>query len=77
MLHLTGMTSSLLPIGYVILHSDGTWEQYQESASVLYGDVNLDGNVDISDAVLLNKAAAGMVTLNNQAAQECRLQRQW
>ena len=62
-----GMTSSLCQY-YVILHSDGTWEQYQESASVLYGDVNLDGNVDISDAVLLNKAAAGMVTLNNQAA---------
>ena len=53
---------------YVILHSDGTWEQYEGDATVLYGDVNLDGNVDISDAVLLNKAAAGMVTLNNQAA---------
>lgn len=62
-----GITSSLCQY-YVILHSDGTWEQYQESASVLYGDVNLDGNVDISDAVLLNKAAAGMVTLNDQAA---------
>ena len=53
---------------YVVLHSDGTWEQYEGDAAVLYGDVNLDGNVDISDAVLLNKAAAGMVTLNNQAA---------
>lgn len=53
---------------YVVLHSDGTWEQYEGDATVLYGDVNLDGNVDISDAVLLNKAAAGMVTLNNQAA---------
>ena len=53
---------------YVVLHSDGTWEQYEGDASVLYGDVNLDGNVDISDAVLLNKAAAGMVTLNDQAA---------
>lgn len=53
---------------YVILHSDGTWEQYEGDVTVLYGDVNLDGNVDISDAVLLNKAAAGMVTLNNQAA---------
>lgn len=53
---------------YVVLHSDGTWEQYEGDVTVLYGDVNLDGNVDISDAVLLNKAAAGMVTLNNQAA---------
>lgn len=52
----------------VILHRDGTWERYQESTSILYGDVNLDGKVDISDAVLLNKAASGMVTLNNQAA---------
>lgn len=52
----------------VILHRDGTWERYQESTSILYGDVNLDGKVDISDAVLLNKAASGMMTLNNQAA---------
>lgn len=34
---------------------------------VLYGDVTLDGRVDITDAVLLNKAAAGQVTLNEQA----------
>ena len=52
----------------VILHRDGTWERDQESTSILYGDVNLDGKVDISDAVLLNKAASGMVTLNDQAA---------
>ena len=52
----------------VILHRDGTWERYQESTSILYGDVNLDGKVDISDAVLLNKAASGVVTLNDQAA---------
>ena len=30
---------------------------------VLYGDVNLDGRVDITDAVLLNKAVAGAVAL--------------
>lgn len=35
--------------------------------SRLYGDVNLDGAVDISDAVLLNKAIAGAVVLNEQA----------
>ena len=34
---------------------------------VLLGDVNLDGEVDLSDAVLLNKAVAGAVTLNEQA----------
>ena len=32
----------------------------------LYGDVNLDGRVDITDAVLLNKKAAGVVILNDQ-----------
>lgn len=36
---------------------------------VLYGDVNLDGRVDITDAVLLNKATAGVVTLNDTARQ--------
>ncbi len=34
---------------------------------MLYGDVNLDGRVDLTDAVLLNKAIAGTVTLGNQA----------
>lgn len=33
----------------------------------LYGDVSLDGRIDITDAVLLNKAAAGQVSLNTQA----------
>ena len=32
----------------------------------LYGDVNLDGRVDITDAVLLNKKVAGVVILNDQ-----------
>ncbi len=36
--------------------------------TVLYGDVNLDGRVDITDAVLLNKASAGAVSLGDQAA---------
>lgn len=33
--------------------------------SVLYGDVNCDARVDITDAVMLNKAAAGVVILND------------
>ncbi|WP_295213956.1 cohesin domain-containing protein [Ruminococcus sp.] len=37
-------------------------------ASVLYGDVNCDGRVDITDSVLLNKATAGAVKLNEAAA---------
>ena len=34
------------------------------SEKTVLGDVNLDGRVDITDAVLLNKAVAGVVTLN-------------
>lgn len=33
--------------------------------SILYGDVNNDGRVDITDAVMLNKVVAGAVTLDN------------
>ena len=32
----------------------------------MYGDVNLDGRVDITDAVILNKAVAGAISLNSQ-----------
>ena len=35
------------------------------SGAVLYGDTNLDGRVDITDAVLLNKACAGAVMLDD------------
>ena len=38
------------------------------AGATLYGDTNLDGRVDITDAVLLNKAAAGAVSLAAQAA---------
>lgn len=43
-------------------------------AGTLYGDINLDGRVDITDAVLLNKVAAGAVTLDTpekQANADC------
>lgn len=33
----------------------------------LYGDVNVDGRVDITDAVLMNKAVAGQVKFSDQA----------
>ena len=44
------------------------------SGAVLYGDTNLDGRVDITDAVLLNKAVANAVTLSSAARQnsDCR-----
>lgn len=35
---------------------------------ILYGDINQDGRLDITDAVLLNKASAGAVKLNDVAA---------
>ena len=34
----------------------------------LYGDINLDGNIDLTDAILLNKAIASAVQLNDQQA---------
>lgn len=34
---------------------------------VLYGDVNLDGKVDLSDVVLLNRSVSGSVQLNDLA----------
>ena len=35
--------------------------------TAIYGDINLDGRVDITDAVLLNKACAGTVMLDSTA----------
>ena len=37
------------------------------AATAIYGDINLDGRVDITDAVLLNKACAGTVMLDSTA----------
>ncbi len=34
--------------------------------ATLYGDVNVDGKVDLADAILLNKACAGIVTMTEQ-----------
>ena len=48
--------------------SGATTTMVTANANVLYGDVNCDGKVEISDAVLLNKKAAGAVDLNEQAS---------
>ena len=57
-------------------YAGSTAEQYAADNAIpfvtlaetpVYGDVNLDGRVDIQDAVLLAKAAAGTVTLNSDA----------
>lgn len=42
--------------------------EFSQAPEILHGDVNMDGKVDIRDAVLLSKAASGMVTLNDLAA---------
>ena len=35
--------------------------------SILYGDITLDGKIDLVDAVMLNKAVADVVTLGDAA----------
>lgn len=61
---------TLLKEMYIILHKDGT---YTEDYMVLCGDVNLDGRVDLSDAILLNKYCSGAVKLSKEqiAAGNC------
>ncbi len=47
--------------------STGTATEPDYKANALYGDVNLDGLVDLADAIKLNKACAGQVELSGQA----------
>lgn len=58
----TGGTSDTASSGTI-----ATTKATADVGSRLYGDVNLDGAVDIADAVLLNKAIAGAVMLNDQS----------
>lgn len=44
-------------------------ETTTETVKIFYGDVNLDGRVDITDAVHLNKKLADVVQLNENALQ--------
>ena len=46
--------------------SSGTTTTTAAVQSILYGDVNVDGRVDITDAVLLNKAVSGAVSFDSQ-----------
>ena len=43
------------------------FEAAAPSDDILYGDVNTDGKVELVDAILLNKACAGQVTLTEEA----------
>lgn len=45
--------------------TDETKTSVSIDVNILFGDVNLDGRVDITDSVLLNKATAGAVKLND------------
>ena len=45
----------------------GTETSASAPTQILYGDANLDGRVDITDSVVLNKAAAGAVQLSDSA----------
>ncbi len=51
-----------------IAETTTTTTQYIEIDDVLYGDVNMDGRIDLTDAILLNKYCAGAVELNDQQA---------
>lgn len=51
-----------------VAETDITTNSIATNPDVLYGDTNQDGRVDITDAVLLNKATAGAVKLSDQAA---------
>lgn len=71
---IVGTGSTLIVISYdgkmdsVTLTIEAQGTTTQPINGNLYGDTNLDGRVDITDAVLLNKAAAGAVKLSDQAA---------
>lgn len=64
-----------LVYGYYIIENlttGQTWRTIINGTTVNWsylGDINLDGRVDITDAVLLNKAATGTVKLNALAMQ--------
>lgn len=48
--------------------TETTVSSKEDPSQTLFGDINLDGRVDITDAVLLNKATAGAVKLGDNAA---------
>ncbi|MGN1404460.1 MAG: leucine-rich repeat protein [Ruminococcus sp.] len=64
----TTTTAKISTTGSSVETESTSTTQNTTDSTVLYGDVNLDGRVDITDSVLLNKAAAGAVKLSDQAA---------
>ena len=64
---LDGGTTTTSTTGQVSSTTTTTVATQGSGGTILLGDITLDGRVDISDAVLLNKATAGSVMLNEQA----------
>lgn len=65
-LELSGKDEDWMNLHYPVTFLD-------DKTDVLFGDINLDGRIDIIDTVLLNKAAAGTIQLNTaqQANADC------
>ncbi len=55
--------------GSTTTESDETTTNTLLPTEILYGDINLDSKVDLTDAILLNKVCAGAVEIFDQAAQ--------
>jgi len=58
--------ATLPTIDEVIANDKDTKE---DEVSTLVGDVNLDGNIDLTDAVMLGKIISGSVEMNDQQKQ--------
>ncbi len=65
----TTTTTTTSTMETTIVTTETTTTTTREAFETLLGDVNLDGKVTLADSVLLNKAMAGIVTLNSFARQ--------
>ncbi len=54
-------------VNYTVFLKEQTEQETTEPASILYGDTNIDGSVNIMDVILLNKAIYGKTVLSEQA----------
>lgn len=63
----TTVTTKTTTTTTITTEATTTTKQDSETPTVIYGDITLDGRVDITDAVLLNKFCSGAVILNDAA----------
>ncbi len=62
-------TTTITPLATTATSGNGTettTTAKPNPGNILYGDVNLDAKIDLTDAILLNKACASAVQLNDQ-----------